>query len=216
MQYAESVFCILYLVFAVSSGVYILLKDRNAAEKRMGMAALVLGCGDAFHLVPRVLKAFLPGNFTAALGLGKLVTSITMTVFYVLLYQIWLSRYRVKEERRLTRAAAALALARVILCLMPQNGWLAGGSGMAWAILRNVPFVLLGALVCRLYWKTRGEDSVLGHVWLYILLSFLFYIPVAVGAGVFPMLGMLMLPKTVCYVLMLCAFLRAAAEKAPS
>ena len=30
-----------------------------------------------------------------------------------------------------------------------------------------------------------------------------------------PMLGMLMLPKTVCYVLMLCAFLQAA-EKAPS
>ena len=45
-------------------------------------------------------------------------------------------------------------------------------------------------------------------VWLYILLSFLFYIPVTVLAGVIPALGMLMLPKTVCYILMLSAFLR--------
>ena len=46
------------------------------------------------------------------------------------------------------------------------------------------------------------------HVWLYILLSFLFYIPVAVGAGMVPMLGMLMIPKTVCYMLMIVSFLR--------
>lgn len=45
-------------------------------------------------------------------------------------------------------------------------------------------------------------------------MSFLFYIPVAVGAGLVPMLGMLMLPKTVCYVLMIIAFLRSAKERA--
>jgi len=36
---------------------------------------------------------------------------------------------------------------------------------------------------------------------------------VAVAAGVVPMLGMLMLPKTVCYILMICAFLRAVTGK---
>ena len=45
-------------------------------------------------------------------------------------------------------------------------------------------------------------------MWLYVLLSFLFYIPVAVGAGVVPMLGMLMLPKTVCYILLIVCFHR--------
>ena len=45
-----------------------------------------------------------------------------------------------------------------------------------------------------------------------ILLSFAFYIPVAVGAGAVPMLGMLMLPKTVCYILMTAAFLKAQSE----
>ena len=215
MQYGEAVFDLLYLAFAIASGVKLLRRGRNVTEKRMGLAALILGCGDAFHLVPRVLKAFVPGAYTAALGLGRLVTSITMTAFYVLLYRIWLGRYGQEEDRGLTKAAAVLALTRVILCLFPQNGWLQNGSGMAWGILRNVPFVLLGALVCRLYWRTRRADRAFRHVWLYILLSFLFYIPVAVAAGTVPMLGMLMLPKTICYVLMLLAFLRAAPEKAP-
>ena len=34
-------------------------------------------------------------------------------------------------------------------------------------------------------------------------------IPVAVGAGAVPMLGMLMLPKTVCYILLIAVFLRS-------
>ena len=50
-------------------------------------------------------------------------------------------------------------------------------------------------------------------MWLYILLSFLFYIPVVVGTGAVPMLGMLMLPKTICYVLMIAAFLRAVSKE---
>ncbi len=49
---------------------------------------------------------------------------------------------------------------------------------------------------------------------LYVLLSFLFYMPVAVAAGIVPILGMLMLPKTVCYILILCVFLRTVSGKA--
>ena len=88
MKYGESTFDILYLVFAIVSGVLILRRRRDRAGKLMGAAALTLGCGDAFHLVPRVLNYFLAADFTAALGVGKLVTSITMTVFYVLLYRL--------------------------------------------------------------------------------------------------------------------------------
>ena len=53
-------------------------------------------------------------------------------------------------------------------------------------------------------------------IWLYILLSFLFYIPVAIGAGAVPILGMLMLPKTVCYILMVLAFLLAVVKDKPA
>jgi len=209
MKYGESTFDIAYLLFAVISGIMILRRAKNHTGRLMGVSALVLGLGDAFHLVPRVLNYFVQADFTAALGIGKLVTSVTMTLFYVLLYFVWLGYYREKENRGLTYGVLALALVRIALCLFPQNGWLQNSSDMTWGIIRNVPFVLLGAFVCFLYWKKRDADRVFRFQWLLILLSFLFYIPVAVGAGIVPMLGMLMLPKTVCYVLMICAFWKA-------
>ena len=95
-----------------------------------------------------------------------------------------------------------------MLCLFPQNGWLQNSSDVTWGIIRNVPFVILGALVCLLYFQKRGETRTFRLMWLCILLSFLFYIPVTVGTSAVPMLGMLMLPKTCCYILMIVMFLR--------
>ena len=71
MKYGESTFDILYLLFAICSGIYMLNKARNSIQKKMGLASLILGCGDAFHLVPRVLNYFVAADFTAALGVGK-------------------------------------------------------------------------------------------------------------------------------------------------
>jgi peptidoglycan/LPS O-acetylase OafA/YrhL len=213
MKYGESAFDILYLLFALIGGCVILSRAKDKTDKRMGLAALVLGCGDAFHLVPRVLNYFTEWDLTAALGVGKLITSVTMTAFYLLLYDVWLGRFRMQEKRSVTAALWCLAALRVILCLFPQNGWLTNTSDMTWGILRNIPFVLLGAAICCLYFRKRREDRVFAPVWLYILLSFLFYIPVAVGAGAVPMLGMLMLPKTVCYILLIASFLRAVKQE---
>ena len=209
MKYGESTFDILYLLFAVISGIMIIIKARCRTEKLMGLAALILGCGDAFHLVPRVLNYFIYADFTAALGIGKLVTSVTMTAFYVLLYYVWLGYFN-KKKTNLTEAVIWIfAVFRVVLCLFPQNGWLENSSNLAWGIIRNIPFVALGAVICFLYFKSRNERCRFKPVWIYILLSFAFYIPVAVGAGAVPILGMLMLPKTVCYILLITTFLMA-------
>ena len=64
-----------------------------------GLLAVILGCGDAFHLVPRAVALCTSGleNYTAALGMGKMITSVTMTVFYVLLYYVWKLRYDKKD-----------------------------------------------------------------------------------------------------------------------
>ena len=213
MKYGESTFDILYLLFALIGGCVLLRRAKDKTGKCMGTAALVLGCGDAFHLVPRVLNYFSEGDFTAALGVGKLITSITMTAFYLLLYPVWLGRFRMQEKRSVSATLWFLAAVRVVLCLFPQNGWLSNSGDMTWGIIRNVPFVLLGAAICCLYFRKRKEDRIFAPVWVYILLSFLFYIPVAVGAGAVPMLGMLMLPKTVCYILLIVVFLRSAGKE---
>ena len=212
MKYGESAFDILYLIFAVTSGCLMLRKAGDRTEKLKGLAALILGCGDAFHLIPRVLNYFVDADFTAALGVGKLITSISMTVFYLLLYYIWLGYYRMRENKRITGVMWMLLIIRLILCLLPQNGWMENSTDLVWGMIRNIPFVLLGTAVCAIFFQKRKNDRIFRFFWLYILLSFLFYIPVAVGAGLLPMLGMLMLPKTVCYILMITVFLRSARQ----
>lgn len=208
MKYGESLFDICYLLFAIISGCIILKRSKDTTGKIMGVAALILGLGDAFHLVPRVLNYFVNGDFTVALGAGKLVTSVTMTVFYVLIYYLWMRVYKCQENKRLTMAIWGLSVVRIILCLFPQNGWFQNESSMTWGIIRNIPFVILGGFICYIYYTKRAEDKIFRPMWIYILLSFLFYIPVAVFAGLVPMLGMLMLPKTICYILMIVTFLR--------
>jgi len=208
MKYGESTFDILYLLTAVGIGIRLLVQSKTKTHRLMGAAALVLGCGDAFHLVPRVLGYFIEGDFTAALGLGKLVTSVTMTVFYLLMFYIYRRAYDVGKSRALTGCVWGLSAVRIALCLFPQNQWLADDSPLLWGVLRNIPFALLGAVIIVLFFGRRKENRPFRAMWLYILLSFAFYIPVVVGADAVPMLGMLMLPKTVCYVLMLVAFCR--------
>ena len=54
----------------------------------------------------------------------------------------------------------------------------------------------------RLFYKSAKEnnDSAFRWMWLTIVLSFAFYIPVVLWADVIPMIGMLMIPKTCAYV----------------
>ena len=212
MKYAESIFDIFYLLFAVITGVLILIKSKDGKAKLVGTAVLVLGIGDAFHLVPRVLNYFSDADFTAWLGFGKLVTSVTMTVFYLILYRLWLKLYSQKESVALSVLVYFTVALRIVLCLMPQNGWLSGEGSVLWALIRNIPFIVLGCIIICLFFVKRRETARFKAVWLLVTLSFVFYIPVAVGASFLPMLGMLMLPKTVCYMLLIWLFFKYSKE----
>jgi len=96
----------------------------------------------------------------------------------------------------------ALSAVRVVLCMMPQNQWLTNHTPLAWGILRNVPFALLGLLIIVLFYRSakQNNDKAFRWMWLTIVLSFGFYIPVVLWADVNPMIGMLMIPKTCAYV----------------
>lgn len=210
MKYGESIFDIGYLVFAIITGIYILIRHRNKNDIIMGAAALVLGIGDSFHLIPRVLNYFLDYDFTWYLGFGKLITSVTMTVFYILVFLLYKGVYNKNDKRTKNTGITIylLAILRIVLCLAPGNNWFTNEGSILWSVLRNLPFIVIGGMIVYLYYRVRKEDQSLGRLWLYTALSFLFYIPVAIFASLLPVLGMLMLPKTVCYILMLISFIR--------
>ena len=125
-----------------------------------------------------------------------------MTIFYVILYYVWRTRYGIKGQKGITVAVYLLSALRIVLCLFPQNKWLSAESPLSWGIYRNIPFALLGLVVIILFYKSAREhqDKAFQYMWLTIVLSFGFYIPVVLWADTIPMIGMLMIPKTCAYV----------------
>ena len=201
----ETSFDIVYLVSVITIGFLMIKQSKSEKQfKLFGIMAVLLGAGDAFHLIPRAWALCTKGleSYTFALGLGKWITSVTMTIFYLLLYYVWRERYKIEGNKNLTVSVYVLSMVRIILCMMPQNKWLSDSSPLSWSILRNIPFTILGLIIIVIFYKSakEKEDKSFKRMWLTIVLSFGFYIPVVLWADVFPMVGMLMIPKTCAYV----------------
>ena len=201
----ETLFDAAYLIAVITIGILMIRGSKGERQFRLfGWMAVVLGAGDSFRLVPRAIALCTTGleNYTISLGLGKWITSVTMTVFYVLLYYVWRQRYQIKGQSGWTAAVYGLAGVRIVLCMLPQNQWLSAESPLSWGIYRNIPFALLGLLVIVLFYRSAKVhgDRAFRWMWLTIVLSFGFYIPVVLWADTIPMIGMLMIPKTCAYV----------------
>ena len=102
----------------------------------------------------------------------------------------------------ITAAVYVLAGLRILLCMMPQNQWLSAEAPLSWGVYRNIPFALLGLVVIVLFYTSakQATDKAFRWMWLTIVLSFAFYIPVVIFADQYPLVGMLMIPKTCAYV----------------
>lgn len=201
----ETLFDIVYLSTVVCLGIQMIKGSKGIKQYCLfGVMAVVLGFGDAFHLVPRAIALCTTGldNYTTALGIGKLITSITMTIFYVILYYVWRERYTVVGKNNVTLAVWVLSFSRIVLSLMPQNEWLSKTPPLSWGIYRNIPFALLGLLIIVLFYQSavKHNDKPFKYLWLTIVLSFGFYIPVVLFADTIPVMGILMIPKTCAYV----------------
>ena len=80
----ETIFDIFYLGGVLTLGILMLIRSKGWNQYRFfGLMAVILGAGDSFHLVPRCIALWgsgLEAN-AASLGIGKLITSITMQMF---------------------------------------------------------------------------------------------------------------------------------------
>lgn len=205
---AEIVFDVAYLLFGVLWSAWLVTRATKFSVI-FGAAGLALAFGDAFHLLPRV-AANASGDFVRyarALGRGKQITSVTMTIFYVLLYHSAEVAYFGDFGAAypiMTIAVWLTAIVRVVFCLMGTRQWTASYPDPVWALWRNIPFVLLGGLVAGAWGVWSGGRGAGLAISIAIALSFAFYIPVALGAHRFPTLGMLMIPKTAMYIWLLC------------
>ena len=206
MNYFEPIFHVFYLTSVFFMSIKMITngkRNNNEIVKLFGYMGFTLGFGDSFHLIPRIyalLTTGLEAN-AAALGIGKLITSITMTLFYVILIRIWEIRFNVKENKNIRIFAGILVVVRIILTIMPQNQWTLYNAPVSWGIYRNIPFAILGIMIVYLILKKANEynDKVFKKIGILVIVSFACYIPVVLFATMFRLVGILMIPKTLAY-----------------
>ena len=233
----ESAFDISYLIAVFTLGVLILRGAPSASgsvtARLAGWQAIVLGFGDSFHLLARVWALNTTGleAHYVPLGYGKLVSALTMTAFYVLVYQFILRRWptaqeeRAKDARhllgpnpRLSAVVYAAAIATALLLLLPQNQIFTPQPPVLWGAIRNIPFVVMGVIVIAQFWERARRDTCYRFAWLAVTLSFAFYVPVVLWSQQSDAVGLLMIPKTLAYVWLVTMGFRAfagAGDKEP-
>lgn len=201
----EPIFHVVYLTTVIALGIKMLTKSKNNEYfKLFGAMSVILGFGDSFHLIPRIYALLTTGleNNAPALGFGKFVTSITMTIFYLILYKIWKKRFDIKNSKNLDITMYLLAASRIILCFFPQNNWFVNNPPVIWGIYRNIPFAIMGIIMIYLLYSygVKHNDKDYKNLGIAVLLSFGFYAPVVLWASENFFVGMLMIPKTLAYV----------------
>lgn len=200
----EPIFHFGYLTSVIIMGLILISQSKgNAYFKWFGIMAVTLGFGDAFHLIPRVVALWTTGfeSHAASLGFGKFVTSITMTIFYLILYKLWKIRFAITQSQKLDFIMWGLATIRIALCFFPQNQWFTYNAPVTWGIYRNIPFAIMGIIMIILFYmkgKSLNDKNAI-KISIAVILSFGFYVPVVLWAQVNMLIGMLMIPKTIAY-----------------
>ena len=183
---------ILFFIFSKGNVLFILY----------GILTLTLCGGDAFHLVPRIIRAVHGSNdkIKRQLGIGLQVSSITMTVFYIMLMYIWKLTFPELKIPVIIEAIIWIsAIVRIVICI-PQNNWCTDEGNMKLSIIRNAVFAVTGVGVIILYiisGNTYGYHMT--RMVAAIIISFGCYLPVTLFSKTKPKVGLLMIPKTCAY-----------------
>jgi len=183
--------------------------DRHVANLFLWAFAL-LALGDTGHVGFRVLAYALGGLETemsilglqlGLVGLGALATGVTVTLFYVLMLEIWRARFD-KPYGWIGFLLLGAAVLRLLLMLPAANQWNNVVPAQPWSTIRNLPLMLQGLGVAYLILRDArvAQDRTFTWIGLMILISFACYIPVILLVQQAPITGMLMIPKTLAYV----------------
>jgi hypothetical protein len=183
--------------------------DRRVADLFLWAFAL-LALGDTGHVGFRVLayasggletEISILGSQLGLVGLGALATAITVTIFYVLMLEIWRARFD-KPYGWFGYLLLGAAILRLSLMLAAANQWNSVVPAQPWSTVRNLPLMLQGLGVAYLILRDAraAQDRTFIWIGLMILISFACYIPVILLVQQAPITGMLMIPKTLAYV----------------
>ena len=200
----EAIFDVAYLIFdLIAALLFFFFSQGNPLFILYGILTLTLCGGDAFHLVPRILRAVRGSNdkIKRQLGIGLQVSSITMTVFYIILMYIWkLTFPELAVPGSIEAVIWISAIVRIVICLFPQNNWCSDEGNLKLSVIRNAVFAVTGIGIIILYAMSGNTYGYhMTRMVAAIIISFGCYLPVTLFSKTKPKVGLLMIPKTCAY-----------------
>ncbi|MFN2172110.1 MAG: hypothetical protein ACK2UF_11855 [Candidatus Promineifilaceae bacterium] len=215
-MWMEISFNIVYLIVVWGLVILMIRRQPGVAEADKPVTRLFiwafafLALGDTGHVGFRVLAyaggdlertISLFGRDVGLVGMGALATAVTVTIFYMLMLVIWQRRYD-KPYGWFGWLLFAAGIARLLIMLFPANEWNNTVPPQPWSLYRNLPLMIqgLGVVYLILRDSRAAGDRPFTWIGIMILLSYAFYIPVILFVQKMPLIGMLMIPKTMAYV----------------
>ena len=204
----EAIFDAAYLIFdLVAAILFFTFSKGNILFVLYGILTLTLCGGDAFHLVSRIIRAVRGSDekIKRQLGIGLQVSSVTMTVFYIILMYVWKFTFPEMIIPKIVEAVVWIsAVVRIVICMFPQNNWCTDEGNMKLSIARNAVFAVTGIGVIILYIISGNANGYgMTRMVAAIILSFGCYLPVTLFSKTKPKVGLLMIPKTCAYMWMI-------------
>lgn len=201
----EAIFDACYLTFDLIAGIlFFVFSNGNALFILYGILTLTLCGGDAFHLIPRIIRAGSGSSekINKQLGIGLQVSSITMTVFYIILLYIWkLTFPEISAPVAIEAIIWISAVIRIVICFLPQNNWCGEEGNLKLSIIRNAVFAVTGIGVIILYAISGNANGYhMTRMVAAMIISFGCYLPVTLFSKKMPKIGLLMIPKTCAYI----------------
>ena len=204
----EIIFDVAYLIAVWTLVALMIHRKTVVAEKDQKVARLIrwmfilLAVGDTGHVGFRVV-AYATGGLEKnplLVGIGACATAITVTFFYMLLVWVWKERFG-KKMNAFAWFLLAIGVVRLVIMALPGNEWGNTVPPEPMGIIRNIPLMVqgIGIMLMILIDAYRAKDRTFIWVGWMIFLSYLFYTPVILFVDKVPMLGMLMMPKTLAY-----------------
>jgi len=146
--------------------------------------------------------------------MGALATAVTFTLFYIAMLMIWKARFK-KEYGLLAWAGFGLAALRLLIMAHPANNWNSLEVPQDWSVIRNAPLMLMQLVVAFLFMRDAlaSKDGLFIRISVLILVSFACYVPAVLLRDRVSMIGMLMIPKTIAYLIIALIALKALFPK---
>jgi hypothetical protein len=213
--WSETIFNIVYLIFiwalviVMSRSLHMVAPKNRQSANLLRMAFLLLASGDTGHVGFRVVAHLLGdvnmvvnvfGFPMSLVGLGGLTTAVTLTFYYMVFVYLWKERFNEKFNW-FTGLLLATGIIRLMMMCLPANMWGNVSAPEPFGIYRNIPLIIQGVGVISLIMRSAYRKNDRTFIWIgwMEILSYLFYLPVILYAQQIPLLGLLMIPKTLAY-----------------